>query len=171
MDAERSASGGMSSAFSIGAYWGLDIDAFLLEEGRKLLGEDFVAEKRPNLHVISPQAIGKAAATRPAMLFSTKVLSHVPPSGLADYFGNIISIIGSGGRAIVMSRWSEGRTFQCNKWIWAHSIERLDELVSEMGGRVSVLTRKPGIGRNVTSGTFEIVPLATSVTAPPWPKR
>jgi hypothetical protein len=149
------------------AYWGLDIDAFLLEEGRKLLGEELIGEKRPNLRVISSEAVAEAAAARPTMLFSTKVLSHVPPTGLKDYFGNIISIIGASGHAIVMSRWSEAATFRCNKWIWAHSIEGLDELVSGMGGKLSVLVRKPGVGRNVTSGTFEIVPLVRPVTHSP----
>lgn len=139
------------------AYWGLDIDQYLLDEGRNLLGEALAAEKRPNLRVISPQAIAEAAAARPSMLFSAKVLSHVHPSELPAYVGNLMTIIGSSGQAIVMSRWSDHDTFQANKWMWAHSIAGLSDLVRSQGGTLAVLAEKPGIGKGMRSGTFKIV--------------
>ena len=90
-----------------GAYWGLDIDQYLLDEGRNLLGDEVWSEKQPNLRVISPQAVAEAAAARPAMLFSAKVLSHVHPDEVGFYIGNLMTIIGASGQAIIMSRWSE----------------------------------------------------------------
>lgn len=140
-----------------GAYWGLDIDQYLLDEGRTLLGESLWAEKRPNLRVISPQTVAEAAAARPAMLFSAKVLSHVHPDEIPAFIGNLMTIIGSSGQAIVMSRWSAGDSFQCNKWMWAHSISGLSGLVASRGGRLAVLSEKQGVGRGMRSGTFRIV--------------
>jgi len=140
-----------------GAYWGLDIDQYLLDEGRHLLGEALTAEKRPNLRVISPQTVTEAAAARPSILFSAKVLSHVHPDDLPAYIGNLMTIIGSSGQAIVMSRWSDHETFQANKWMWAHSIAGLTDMVRSRGGTLAVLSEKPGVGKDMRSGTFKIV--------------
>jgi SAM-dependent methyltransferase len=140
-----------------GAYWGLDIDQYLLDEGRNLLGEAEWAEKRPNLRVISPQTVAEAAAARPAMLFSAKVLSHVHPDDVPGFISNLLTIIGSSGQAIVMSRWTDQATFQANKWMWAHSIAGLSELVASQGGALAVLAEKEGIGKGMRSGTFRIV--------------
>jgi hypothetical protein len=135
----------------------LDIDQYLLDEGRNLLGETLWAEKRPNLRVISPQTVAEAAAARPAVLFSAKVLSHVHPNDVAGFIGNLLTIIGPSGQAIVMSRWSGGKSFQCNKWMWAHSIEGLSDVVASQGGALAVLAEKEGIGKGMRSGTFRIV--------------
>lgn len=140
-----------------GAYWGLDIDQYLLDEGRNLLAGALWAEKRPNLRVISPQSVAEAAAARPSMLFSAKVLSHVHPDEVGAYIENLMTIIGASGQAIVMSRWSDGKTFQCNKWMWAHSISGLSDLVADRGGRLAVLAEKRGIGKGMRTGTFRIV--------------
>ena len=42
-----------------GAYWGLDVSEYFLEEGRKLIDDKLVAEKQPNLRVISPAAVAE----------------------------------------------------------------------------------------------------------------
>ena len=57
-----------------GAYWGLDLDESFLEVGRNLVGNELLAEKAPNLFVISPEATSKAAAARPDLLLSNSVL-------------------------------------------------------------------------------------------------
>lgn len=150
-----------------GAYWGLDIDQYLLDEGRALIGEDVWTEKRPNLRVISPLTVAEAAAARPSMLFSTKVLSHVHPDDVAGFIGNLLTIIGPTGQAIVMSRWSSGDSFQCNKWMWAHSIAGLGDLVASRGGALSVLAEKQGVGKGMRSGTFRIVSEAKVTSGKP----
>ena len=68
-----------------------------------------------------------------------------------------MTIIGASGQAIVMSRWSDRNSFQCNKWMWAHSIEGLSDLVASRGGKLAVLAEKQGIGKNMRTGTFRIV--------------
>lgn len=140
-----------------GGYWGLDIDQFLLDEGRNLLGEALWEEKRPNLRVISPQSVADAAAAKPAMLFSAKVLSHVHPDEVAGYVANLLTIIGTSGQAIVMSRWSEGETFQCNKWMWAHSLTDVGDIVARQGAELEILANKSGVGKNMRSGLIRIV--------------
>ena len=147
-----------------GGYWGLDIDQYLLDEGRNLLGEELWNVKRPNLRVISPQSVAEAAAAQPTILFSAKVLSHIHPEEVPSYIGNLMTIIGDTGQAIVMSRWSDGETFQCNKWMWAHSISVLGDLVASRGGKVAVLAEKQGVGRGMRSGTFRIVSEAKLVS-------
>jgi hypothetical protein len=140
-----------------GAYWGLDIDQYLLDEGRNLLGEALWTQKRPNLRLITPGSVAEAAAARPSMLFSAKVLSHVHPGELEAFIENLMTIIGPTGQAIVMSRWSDRNSFQCNKWMWAHSIAGLSEFVASRGGKLAVLADKQGIGRGMRTGTFRIV--------------
>jgi hypothetical protein len=149
-----------------GAYWGLDIDRFLLDEGRKLIGEALYAEKRPNLRVISPESLAEVAACKPAMLFSAKVLSHVHPAELSEYFGNILTIIGLSGQAIIRSRWSDHETIQCDAWSWAHSITTIRDLVHRSGGDMIVLKEKDrgGFNKAEKSGVLRIV--AQDTTAP-----
>jgi hypothetical protein len=43
----------------------------------------------------------EAAEAKPALLVSLKVLIHVHPDELYEYFGNILTIIGDSGRAII----------------------------------------------------------------------
>ena len=68
--------------------------------------------KAPNLRVISPATVSEVAAARPAILFSLKVLIHVHPDELDEYLGNILTIIGNSGRAIIMGKSSAGESFQ-----------------------------------------------------------
>ncbi len=82
---------------------------------------------------------------------------HVHPGEVEAFIENLMTIIGSSGQAIVMSRWSDHDTFQANKWMWAHSIAGLSDLVRSQGGTLAVLAEKPGIGKGMRSGTFKIV--------------
>jgi hypothetical protein len=58
-----------------GRYWVMDVSEFLLEEGRKILGEGLFLAKRPNLRVISAGSVAEAAAEKPAILLPSKVLN------------------------------------------------------------------------------------------------
>ena len=51
-----------------GAYWGLDVDDAVLEEGRKLVGNSLLTDKAPHLHVISPRSIAETAAAKPKII-------------------------------------------------------------------------------------------------------
>ena len=122
-----------------GGYWGLDIADWLLEEGRKLIGPELMAEKEPQLRVISRDSVAEVAARKPDMLFSVKVMQHVHPSELAEYFENIMSIIGLSGKAIIGSKWRDDKTVQYRVNGWAHSIRTISDLVASMNGKMDTL--------------------------------
>jgi hypothetical protein len=123
-------------------YWGLDISDFLLQEGRKLIGDTLWLEKQPNLRVISPDTIAEVAAASPTMLFSTKVLIHVHPDELPEYFRNIMKIIGASGQAIITGKWSEGETIRYSQMSWAHAVATIRKLVGENGGEMQIVSAK-----------------------------
>ena len=112
-----------------GRYWGFDIDQALLDEGARLIGAE-MEKKAANLRVISASTVREAADATPAFLVSLKVLIHVHPDELDEYFGNILTIIGTSGRAILTGKWSSGEPFQFARQSWAHSLERLKETVA-----------------------------------------
>jgi hypothetical protein len=123
-----------------GRYWGFDIDQALLDEGARLMGPE-MENKAPNLRVISASSVREAAQANPALLVSLKVLIHVHPDELDEYFGNILTIIGTSGRAILTGKWSSGEPFQFARQSWAHSLERLKETVARKGGQLVVQGR------------------------------
>src|SRR6476620_8746613 len=43
-----------------GAYWGMDIADFFLEEGKSLVGAEALEQARPTFRVISPQSVADA---------------------------------------------------------------------------------------------------------------
>ncbi len=144
-----------------GAYWGFDISDFLLEEGRKLIGEELWAEKRPNLRVISPETVAEAATAKPTVLFSTAVLIHIHPDDLPEYVKNIMTLIGSSaGQAIVTGKWSDDETIQYSDISWAHAISVVQDLVQENAGEMEILREQEqpleSVGRTAKHGVIRI---------------
>ena len=144
-----------------GAYWGLDISDFLLGEGRKLIGETLWQEKQPHLRTISDASVAEAAAAKPSLLFSEKVLIHVHPDELEQYFRNVLRIIGLSGQAIIRGKWSDKRTIKYSGMSWAHSISTIQNLVNAQGGSLTIVKeeeRKLGqTGETVRFGTLRII--------------
>jgi hypothetical protein len=124
-----------------GNYWGLDIADWLLEDGKNLIGTKTVADKSPQLRVISREAVQEAAARKPAMVFSAKVLQHVHPSELGEYFENIMTMIGTTGQAFIVTKWSAGDIVQYRVNGWAHSIATIRDLVSQSDGKMEIVTQ------------------------------
>ena len=122
-----------------GKYWGFDIADWVLEDGKNLIGSKMADEKTPQLRVISREAVLEAAASKPAMLFSAKVLQHVHPTELAEYFENIMTIIGTSGQAIIITKWSDSDTARYRVNGWAHSIAAIRDLVARLGGKMEIL--------------------------------
>jgi hypothetical protein len=142
-----------------GKYWGLEISDFLLQQGRELLGEALLVEKQPHLEVISPASVAAAAAVRPAMLISIRVLIHVHPDELEEYFANVMTIIGFSGQAVINGKWSEHGTIQSSNRSWAHDVSILERIVNAQGGAMRILTQEgcelEG-NEKAISGTFRI---------------
>ena len=124
------------------AYWGLDIAEHLLDTGRSLIGSDLIAEKTPNLRVISSDSVAEVASKRPQMLFSLKVMQHVHPEELREYLQNVVTIIGPSGRALIFSKWSESGTVQYHPMGWAHAFATIEGAITGLGARVSIVRAK-----------------------------
>ena len=120
-------------------YWGLDISQYLLDEGRKLVGEDVWAQKHPRLRIIAPQAVADAAAAKPNMMFSFAVLLHVHPDELSEYASNVMTLIGTQGQAILDANLMDGETVQHSGRSWAHSRKLFETLLAERGGKMEIL--------------------------------
>jgi len=153
-----------------GCYWGLDIDQELLDRGCRMLGPQ-LENKAPNLRVISPATVKEAASSRPALLFSLRVLIHVHPDELDEYIGNILTIIRDGGRAIISGKWSPAQTFQFGRQSWAHSLAELHRIAAAKGGQVHVLAEKDRpfieIGKIARNGALEIRRVGQSTNGAP----
>ena len=102
-----------------------------------------------NLRVISPEAVAEAAALKPAMVFSAKVLLHVHPDELGEYLHNIMTMIGTHGQAIIISKWNNGETLQYGGKGWAHGLPVMRDMVAAWGARLSS-SRKRHIGWKVS---------------------
>jgi SAM-dependent methyltransferase len=135
-----------------GSYWGMDISEYLLAQGRRLVGEKLWLEKEPHLRVISNESVSEVAASFPDFLFSVKVLIHVHPTELEEYFSNIRKIIVN-GPAIISGKWSEIETVQLSELSWAHSGKKMEQLISNLGGKVTWLEKRPFKGA-ITHGIF-----------------
>jgi SAM-dependent methyltransferase len=142
---------------SRGCYWGMDISEFLLEQGRGLVGEKLWSEKEPRLRVISSQSVAEVAACSPDMLFSVKVLIHIHPKELENYFQNLIKIVNS-GQAIIAGKWSEHETVQISELSWGHSADGMQRLISSLGGRMTWLERGEPLSGSIARGIFRVTP-------------
>lgn len=125
-----------------GRYWGMEIADWLLDEGRKLVGDGLISEKKPNLCTISQEAVGQAALMKPKMVFSVKVMQHVHPDELSEYFGNILTMMDMSGQAILVGSWKDNETIQYRVNGWAHDLSVMQNLVSGLGGALIVLEQK-----------------------------
>ena len=134
------------------AYWGLDISEALLRKGESLLGSDLAAEKSPNLRMISGQAIAEATAMRPSFVFSIKVMQHVHPCEIPEYFQNILTLIGRHGHAIVASHWNNGPTHQYSDIGWDHGEADLEAVIRAAGGAMVLLGTEDVVDNSVRTG-------------------
>ena len=146
-------------------YFGLDVDELFVNEGINLLDEEMIIDKAPRFGVISPESVAKAAATKPKLLFSWKVLLHVHPDELVEYFTNIVTIIGENGTALVCSKWGNGtETIQFGGQSWAHPIGKVSDGLADLGCSVEVLCKRasplPDLGIDGDQGILKIKRLA-----------
>jgi hypothetical protein len=70
----------------------------LLDAGRRLVEPALIAEKRPQLAVINRKVVSEVAATKPAWIVSSYVLSQMPPQELEEYFNNLLQFMEGGGK-------------------------------------------------------------------------
>ena len=117
-------------------------------------------------------SLSRAASAKPAFLFSLKVDLRSPRRA-DEYFGNILTIIGNSGRAIITCKWSAGKSFQFARQSWAHAQELLSETVARIGGRLVALSGEDQSTRTsmlwLRSGRWRSVRELTPITLPTAP--
>lgn len=107
------------------SYFGLDVIPQFLEQGRQLIGEDLLQEKRPRLTVISEASIAEAAAFEPGLVISHAVMNHVHPDEVDRYIDNLKRIAGRPGARIVLNTSVTAQPSRYNQLGWglpAHDI-------------------------------------------------
>jgi SAM-dependent methyltransferase len=136
-----------------GHYIGLDIDDRVLQGGRRLVGPELLAWKKPFLAIITAEVIEKVAALRPAWIVSSYVLSQVAPQDLDEYLDNLAKLMEGGARSILQVRLA-WRTMQYSKTGWYHCRRRMTRRLTKRGlvvlqMRTRELTSKPHKVRGV----------------------
>jgi SAM-dependent methyltransferase len=125
-----------------GHYIGLDIDERVLDAGRRLVEPALIAEKRPQLAVINRKVVSEVAATKPAWIVSSYVLSQMPPQELEEYFNNLLQFMEGGGKAILQVRLA-WRTMQYARTGWYHSRGRMAKRLAKRGLEVLAAGTRP----------------------------
>jgi hypothetical protein len=142
-------------------YFGLDVDELFINEGINMLDEEMIIDRAPRFGVISPETVAEAAAAKPSMLFSWKVLLHVHPDELYEYFQNIVTIIGDDGTALVCSKWGNGNeTIQFGGQSWAHPIGKVFDVLTDLDCSAEILCKRasplPDLGIDGDQGILKI---------------
>jgi SAM-dependent methyltransferase len=115
-----------------GRYIGLDIDERVLEAGRRLMGNELLAEKKPYLAVLNSETATQVVATRPSWIVSSYVLSQMPPDQLDEYLDNLVTFLQAGGKAALQVRLA-WRTRQYSKTGWYHNRRRFVRRLAQRG--------------------------------------
>lgn len=117
-----------------GKYIGLDVSDTFFAEGLKRLPPDFVADRRPDVQVISEVALRDVRELKPDFIASIAVLHHVPPEDLPGYFARIVSLAGPPTR-IEVSHWVGLRTRWAPPRSWRHSRHAVRAALAPLGYR------------------------------------
>jgi hypothetical protein len=125
-----------------GSYWGLDISDYLLDEGRRLLGAELLAAKRPNLRRLSPDSIAEAAARHPSLVFANAVLMHVHPDEIAVFARDLTALAGDRGEALFTVKCS-AETVRYSPRSWSHARAAVDAAFAAQGRRLALLESEP----------------------------
>lgn len=112
-------------------YWGLDVTDRFFKDGVALLPGDVIAEKAPELHVISKVTLAAAAAAKPRFIYSIAVMLHVPRAELATYWHNILSLLHPGSTAVVNFDMAE-KEMRIARKNWAYSESQVRNIIESI---------------------------------------
>jgi hypothetical protein len=111
-----------------GKYWGLDVVEDFMTMGLDLMDPDLVAAKRPNALLINTRNLAATRAAAPDFVVSWHVCSKVPPRRLADYFGKMISLMGS--KTLVLVHFPETkRRRRQSRFSWSESRDVITDII------------------------------------------
>jgi hypothetical protein len=103
-----------------GNYIGLDVSDVFFTEALARMPADFVARKRPTLHVTGEESLPMVRERKPDFIFSMAVLLHVPPAELGAHFRDVVSLAAPHTR-IEIGHWPRFRTVWSPPRSWRHS--------------------------------------------------
>jgi len=115
-----------------GNYIGLDVSDVFYAEGLKRLPAEFVASRRPALHVINDAALRAVRERKPDFIASIAVMQHVPPEDLPGYLARIVSLAGPRTR-IDICHWVRFRTSWLPPRTWRHSRYAIRSALAPLG--------------------------------------
>jgi hypothetical protein len=105
-----------------GNFYGFDVIDGFFEMGKKLIGADLLAAKRPRLAVIAPDAIADAAAFGADHIFSAAVCIHVHPDELQTYFANLTRLASRPGANVFFNVAVADAVVRIRPDSWAHPL-------------------------------------------------
>ena len=110
--------------FDRGNYWGIDVSASFIEDGRNLVDPALIEDKRPRLSPISDELIELIAVWEPQFIFSHTVIQHVPEAELPVYFQRLATMMGPGCKAVI-EYIASPRTKRLKAMSWAYADDLL----------------------------------------------
>lgn len=125
-----------------GAYWGLDISDYLLDEGQRLLGPKLMEDKRPNLRLISDESVAEVSTLRPDLVFANAVLMHVHPDEMDRFARHLVALTADRGQALFTVKCSR-RTVRYSTRSWSHGRAAVDTAFAAHGASLEVLASEP----------------------------
>lgn len=128
-----------------GHFWGLDVTDRFYNDGLALMGEETVADKRPNVAVIDDAALAAARAARPDLVYSIAVLRFVPPVELEIFWRRLLSLMAAHTLVVVEFQMAPSDMRILGK-DWAYSEARIRAAIERVlpgtAVRIEVLPRE-----------------------------
>jgi len=113
-----------------GNYWGLDLTDRFYRDGLDLLPRSVAESKKPNLRIISDEALRAAAAASPDFIISYAVLTHVPPVEARMFFDRLMRLMAS-KTLLVFSFHEAMKGFRRGGKGWAQDAATIERLIRE----------------------------------------
>jgi hypothetical protein len=118
------------SYLNTGNYWGLDLTDRFYRDGLDLLADPVAESKKPNLRIISDEALVAAAAASADFIISYAVLTHVPPVETGIFFDRAMSLMTS-KTVLVFSFQEAMKSFRRGGKGWAQDAATIERLIRE----------------------------------------
>jgi SAM-dependent methyltransferase len=124
-----------------GRYIGLDVTDRFFVRGLAALGEELVALKRPELHVIEPDLLADLERDPPDFLVSFAVVQHVHPAELDEFLASLTRLIGPTTQAFVSFReWN--REIRTAEKSWSRPARELCERIRALDAGLEISVQR-----------------------------
>jgi SAM-dependent methyltransferase len=101
---------------------GLDMIDDFMQVGRKLLGPETLAEKKPQLLVINDENIAKAAEFQADFIYVTVYSCHIHPDEADRFYENLRRICAKPAAKLILSAYVADKDFETGAATWVHPL-------------------------------------------------